>query len=468
MSQSSHKIAIDAKDQTAGAFDSIASRARVTGSQIKKMVGGALIGAGAYLGLNKIGDGVDELGKLSDVAQKAGVNVDELTKAATAFSVVGIQNMGVDEIGKAFAMMGKNNGRTGLGGFFQTIEEIGKIEDLSERSKKAMEVFGRSGLEFMPLINAAKSGTEAIREVVNAMPGVSQAAANAGDAMADAKKIGAEAFHSIWLNAIGKVCELFGVNIRNSAVSMAAYMDFGARVAWRYLKAFFDSNDEGAKRFKLVWESVKDAVIRSVVIMSATCFEYMKTIPERFIAGVAGGIMSVPSMFSARLREKHHEIMSSWLGEISTDMWSKIDKDLKSFGITLRESLGDEIKDIFSDVDTSDLEKKLKELLIKVPTVTTNVLGSTAGSGGNGSGGGNGGNGNGKIDGLSNIEMRKPDIRNDLILAGSNESRKLQILGPQLMSEQKKTNEILTKIKDKLDDVEGNQEKDLSSHVIMD
>ena len=132
-------------------------------------------------------------------------------------------------------------------------------------------------------------------------------------------------------------------------------------------------------------------------------------------------------------------------------------KDLKELGISLKDRLTDDISSAFKDVDTSDLKKKLMEALKNVPTFTENVLGSVLSSTARQGivGGGN--------------TKTKNKVRNDLILAGSNESLKLRILGPNLQSlpnEQKKTNSILERIEKSLNHVDY----DLSSkdeHVVL-
>lgn len=449
MSQSTHQIRVQAKDQTSAAFSSIKSRASATGAQIRSMLGGALAAAGAYLGLRSVSAGIDKLGHLSDIAQKTSTNVSELTKTATAMSVLGIQGMAVDQLAKSFDYMAKTTGRSGMGGFYQTLEEIGKIENTTDRAKKAVEVFGRSGMELMPLINAAKDGTSALRNVIDVMPGVSQAAADAGDKLADAKTIGAEAFQSIWLKAIGAVCGLFHTDVRAGMVSMAAYAEYGAASAWRYIKAFFSANEQGVYRFKEVWRSVCDSVVRSVVIMSATCYEYIKTIPERFIAGVGGGIMSLPAIFSSRYREWHNGIMKEWTSDISNGMWSAIDRDLKELGISIHDSLGHSLKAVFEDVDTSDLDKRLNDVLNKAVDFNKNLNGAVLSTGDRAridAGG---------LKGSDAMSLSSPKVRNELILGG-NEANRVAMLGPQLQSETKRQTKILEEIRDGISGVEKN------------
>ena len=104
MSSSTHQIKVKANDQTAGAFASIQNRAKAAGVNIRKMLGGAIAAAGAYLGVRSFVAGVDELGRLSDTAMKASTSVDELTSAATALKVLGI-NSSIDSLAQAFAKM---------------------------------------------------------------------------------------------------------------------------------------------------------------------------------------------------------------------------------------------------------------------------------------------------------------------------------------------------------------------------
>lgn len=208
MSTSTHQIAIKGVDKTAQAFQSIQSRAAAAGSRIASVVGGAIAAAGAYLSFKAFADGAKELSKLSDIAQKTGTSVDALTQSTSAFRILGV-NMGAEQMAKAMFTMQRTMGRTGLEGLYKTIEELGKIPDEAKRAQLAMQVFGRAGMELMPLINAADGGTAALQNVIAAMPKVPQAAADAGDAMADSMDMAATEVKSIWLQAIGKVCDWF-------------------------------------------------------------------------------------------------------------------------------------------------------------------------------------------------------------------------------------------------------------------
>lgn len=235
MSKSTHQMAVKAVDQTAGGFASIQARAAAASAKLRSMLGGAMAAAGAYFGFRSIAGAINELGTLSDIAQKSSVSVDDLTKSATALNVLGVQNMGVEQMAKAFQLMEKNTGRTGMEGFYQTIQEIGKIPDLSERAQAAMAVFGRSGMEFMPLINAADTSTNALKDVIDVMPGIPQSAADAGDDAADAMNIMAGNVKKIWMQSIATIVGWFGKNyeggIRTAALHAGNYLEYFTKTA---------------------------------------------------------------------------------------------------------------------------------------------------------------------------------------------------------------------------------------------
>lgn len=126
MSASTHQVAIKGVDQTGAAFNSISARAKATGAQIRSIMGGAIAAAGSYLSFRAVKGGIEEMGKLSDLAAKSATGVNDLTRAATAFNVIGV-DASAESLARAFAMMRKNTGREGLEGFYQTIEAIGKL-----------------------------------------------------------------------------------------------------------------------------------------------------------------------------------------------------------------------------------------------------------------------------------------------------------------------------------------------------
>ena len=69
--------------------------------------------------------------------------------------------------------MEKATGETGLQGMYNVIHAIGQLPNEADRANEAMKVFGDAGLNMIPLINAADTSTNALKDVVDAMPGVS-------------------------------------------------------------------------------------------------------------------------------------------------------------------------------------------------------------------------------------------------------------------------------------------------------
>ena len=411
MSKSTHQLAVKGNDQTGAAFASIESRAAAASAKIRSAMGGALSAVGAYLSLRAVASGVNELGKLSDVAQKTSTSVDELTQAATAMGVLGI-SANVDQLAKAFQLMEKNTGRSGLQGFYDTIGELGKVPEASDRAAAAMKVFGRSGMEFMPLINAAHTSTLALGDVIDAMPKIPQAAADAGDDIADAMAIGASAVKSIWLQGLGTICRWFGEDyeggVRTAALNAANSLTYYTKLAvskcveyYRKLQAFitptFDAIGAfiGAKigggSWADAWEMAGKAFDQSMIEMEDRIEEIGKFAEER--------VERVTRAFEDR--------------EIAIEKFAKA-YDRAAFS-TVQRNL-----DLAGGTDLS-------------------------------------------------VAAKTPTVRNELIMGGSNAALRTAMLGPQLQAESKKQTALLERIAkntektaDNTDDIGGEQFTELN------
>ena len=221
-------------DKTGAAFNSIRNRARRTGAQIRSIMGGAIAAAGAYLSLRAIKGAVDELGKLSDLAMKAGTSVEFLTKSATAFKVAGL-DVTAESLTRALQYMQKNTGQQGEGAFYETVKTISKIPDAAERARAAVQVFGKSGLEMLPLVNNGEEAIEKMRLLASVMPGVSTAAANAGDAASDALNIFGKGVQTTMLKVVAKIAGWFGAEfpggVRAGALAAANWIEIFAKRA---------------------------------------------------------------------------------------------------------------------------------------------------------------------------------------------------------------------------------------------
>ena len=435
MSKSTHQMAVKAVDQTAGGFASIQARAAAASAKLRSMLGGAMAAAGAYFGFRSIAAAINELGTLSDIAQKSSVSVDDLTKSATALNVLGIQNMGVEQMAKAFQLMEKNTGRTGMEGFYQTIGEIGKIPDLSERAQAAMAVFGRSGMEFMPLINAADTGTEALQRVIEAMPGIPQAAADAGDKMNDAKAIGVSGFKKLWLEAIGSISRSLDANFkggaREAALTGVAYMEYFVKLSWSYIKEFCS---KAGLLFSGLGENLSDVF--------TNLFDYYKS----FFGAVGQWISDVVNVSWDEIREngvfgKANERFSRAMDKASEKLLSGVDFD----AIATLMLDGDKYRGaLLKQLNDAKNKAKVVEQAIEAAVESS---GSREGRGGN------------KPGDLLGGKM-KSRIANELILGGSAKSLNLAMMGPQLQNEAKKQTSILERIAKNTQKTEENTRSD--------
>jgi len=382
MSRSTHQLAVKGVDNTQRAFMSIQARAAATGAAIRRAVGGAVAAAGAYLSFRAVADGVNELGRLSDIAQKTSTSVAELSRATTGLNILGIST-DADSLARSFNYMERSTGRVGLSGFYETIEEIGKIPDTAGRAQAAMRVFGRSGMEFMPLINAAGESTEALRGVINAMPGISDAAANAGDAAADAMAIVGKSVQSIWYQALGKVIRLLaGDNegsLRGAAAKAAAWLEYYARVA--------------AIAWQTTWRKIKgysEAVGASIGAFGGTIY--------------GGGSIADAAKASA-------------------DAWRGATREMR-----------DDIEQLEKPLD--ELGKNLAEQLDQLDSFEINYAKAAISS-----------KARLDADGEKRQDAaRRPQIRNELIMGESSAALRVAMRGPETLNETKKQTSILEKI----------------------
>lgn len=241
MSESTHKMGVKLVDETAGAFASIQGRAAAASARIRSMLGGAISLAGSYLGLRAIGGAVNQLSHLSDVAMVTGTSVDFLTRASTAFQVAGLP-MSIESLARSMMFMQKNTGKQGADAFFDIAKQIASIPDASKRAQAAIQTFGRSGIELLPLVNNGAEAIDKFQKLQSIMPGVSNAAANAGDDVGDALTTLGRGAQAIMLKAVGKICELWGKEfpggVRAGALNAQNWLETFFKKAYAYIKKY--------------------------------------------------------------------------------------------------------------------------------------------------------------------------------------------------------------------------------------
>jgi hypothetical protein len=408
MSKSTHQFEVKGVDKSAGAFGSIKNRAAATSAQIRSMVGGALGALGAYFTFRSIKGGIDELGHLSDVAQKTSTNVGELTQTAAAMAALGIQNMGVDQLGKAFDYMAKTTGRSGMEGFYQTVAELGQIPDVSQRAQAAMKVFGRSGMEFMPLLNAADNSVEALQTVVNALPSIPQAAADSGDAMSDALGFAANQMKSIWLQGLGAVSGWFDNEykggVREASLQAGNFLEYYTKIAVTKCLTWYRKLQNALK----VWGDAIGTFIGGA---------YEKVFGT---GGTWGGVWELTTTAFSSALEEYDEAAE----ELDRKEQERVERFTRAFED--RKIAIEKFQGAYDRAAVSIARRK-------------------------------------ELNSATGEDMaRQTKISNDLILGGSNAATRLQLLGPTLQSETKKQTALLEKIATNTEKTADNTEESAS------
>lgn len=282
-----------------------------TGKVFKEIAGGmASIGKSAALFSAAAVSGVAvafaatarSLGHLSDVAMQAGVSADELTKMSAAMDMLGIKTSKPEELALAFQQMARTVGLTGMGGFKSAISAISQLGTEQERAQAAMAVFTKAGLQFMPLIEAAaKDGGKALEEVIAGMPAVTQSAADAGDAVADAMSVMATGAKTAWQNACGEISQLldgkFSGGVREAALKANAYIEYFAQAGMRYCMAWGEA-----------WSKTSGGIQEGF----AVALENMLKLSANFVGAVFKSV-------AAPLRKGFELVADSWV-----NLWIRI------------------------------------------------------------------------------------------------------------------------------------------------
>lgn len=282
-----------------------------TGKVFKEIAGGmASIGKSAALFSAAAVSGVAvafaatarSLGHLSDVAMQAGVSADELTKLSAAMDMLGIKVSAPEELALAFQKMAQSVGLTGMGGFKSAIKAISELGTEQERAQAAVATFGKAGLQFMPLIEAAaKDGGRALEEVIAGMPAVTQSAADAGDAVADAMSTMAKGAKTAWQNACGEIARLidgkFSGGVREAALKANAYIEYFAKAGTRYCVAWGEA-----------WSKTSGGIQQGFTV----ALENMLKISANFVGAVFKSV-------AAPLRRAFELVADSWV-----NLWIRV------------------------------------------------------------------------------------------------------------------------------------------------
>lgn len=340
-------------NKTGRVFRQITQSALAVGKKIATIGAGFAVGGAAAIAAT-----AKSLGHLSDVAMQAGVSTAEITKMSTAMDVLGIKSSTPEQLAMAFQRMAKTTGETGVAGFEKVIGAISEMGTVEERASAAMAVFGKSGMDFLPLIEgAAKNGTAALHDVIAAMPGVSQAAAEAGDALADGMKVMGDGIKSVWYEGIAKVVNLinsrFAGGVREAAMKGAAWMRYFASVAGRYVTTFFKS-----------WSETSGGVLAGFVNVLHNCLEIMKGVIKAAFESLVSSVQPIANKLVEMFAVSAVFIKEG--KQAAVDYLKEWEKNNVQAGQTMRpwEDLAKKVRDLKwlpdgTKVDTSDLYNKL-------------------------------------------------------------------------------------------------------------
>lgn len=302
-------------NKTGKVFKEIAASAGRVAKVSALAIGGGIVAAGAAFAAT-----AKSLGTLSDQAARAGVSADELTKLSAAIDVLGVKASSPDMLAAAFQKMAKSIGETGLGGFKNAIGAISQLATVEERSAAAMGVFGEAGLEFMPLIEAAaKNGTQALEDVIEGMPRISQASADAGASVANSMSIITNGTKALWANAVGHVCGLldkqFVGGVREASMRGVAYMEYFGTAGVRYVISFANGCVSIFQQMGGKWE---DVVLR------------MGTYLQDYFKAIGGWIsdfvfQSIDDIMEKGIFGKANENFARRMKKATDDLWEGID-----------------------------------------------------------------------------------------------------------------------------------------------
>ena len=294
-------------------------------------------------------------------------------------------------------------------GFYQTIAELGKIPDVSDRAQEAMKVFGRSGMEFMPLINAADTSVEALETVVNAMPAIPQSAANAGDAMGDAMGFAAKQVKSIWLQGLGAICGWFdneyAGGVREASLTAGNYMEYYAKMAVTKCLGWYQKIQEYLKRYGDFWGALIGAKMGG-----ASWGEAFDMADKAFAQAI-----------------RQYDDVAAEIDATEAARTERFKREFEERAIAIEKFQGAYDKAAISIAKRQDKAAEKAE---------------------------------------AEEVARQTRISNELILGGSNAATRLQILGPTLQSESKKQTAILERIAKNTEKTADHTEETASAEIL--
>jgi hypothetical protein len=189
-------------------FGKIGAAAAVAGAAVKVgMMAVEAATAGARAVVDGFGQALDLGGKLNDLSSRTGESAGNLLVLQRAFENTGVSS---DKVGTSLNKLQKFMADAAAGGADQTAtlnalglsmsdlagktpseqmqvfaKKIAGISDPAERARAAMEVFGKSGGELLPVLNNFAGEIDAAKGQLGSLPGVMDRSASAMDSLGD-------------------------------------------------------------------------------------------------------------------------------------------------------------------------------------------------------------------------------------------------------------------------------------------
>ena len=209
--QSISKLGSKADEASKGfdlSFGKIGAAAAVAGAAVKVgMMAVEAATAGARAVVDGFGQAIDLGGKLNDLSSRTGESAGNLLVLQRAFENTGVSG---DKVGTSINKLQKFMAEAAAGGADQTAtlnalglsmsdlagktpseqmqvfaKKIAGISDPAERARAAMEVFGKSGGELLPMLNNFAGEIDGAKGQLGSLPGVMDRSASAMDSLGD-------------------------------------------------------------------------------------------------------------------------------------------------------------------------------------------------------------------------------------------------------------------------------------------
>lgn len=254
-------IRISARDDTRAAFDAIRrnfSDLQNSAVGVRTALGGIAAGVGVGALANLVRESINAADELNKLSQKAGVSVESLSRlqyaaklsdVSTEALATGLRNLNknIDGNETSFARLGvalrdtSGNVRSTEAVLGDVAEAFAELPDSAAKSALALRLFGKTGTDLIPLLNAGRAGLKDFGDEAQRLGLV---------ITADTARA-AEAFNDN-ITRLGASASSAGISIANellpSLVEFSAELVEGRRIFGDYKKALFALGTENPFR----------------------------------------------------------------------------------------------------------------------------------------------------------------------------------------------------------------------------